>query len=60
MKQSAGTGVATMTDIRTQMLEVFKELSDRFPEFRFGQMIVGLAWSARDFTNSAVFDVKDD
>ncbi len=49
-----------MTKTRAELLSVLAELSERFPEFRFGQMAVGLAWSARDFNNEAIYDVEDE
>jgi hypothetical protein len=48
-----------MTATRTEIVKAQAALSERFPEFRFGQMVVGLAWSGRDFTNEALYDIAD-
>jgi hypothetical protein len=49
-----------MTKPRSELLSILTELSERFPEFRFGQMIAGLAWAGRDFSNEAIFEIEDD
>ena len=45
---------------REDILRVLAELSDVEPNLRFGQMVVNLAYLARDWTNAAIWDVEDD
>jgi hypothetical protein len=49
-----------MTQPRSDLLSTLTELSETFPEFRFGQMIAGLAWAGRDFSNEAIFEIEDE
>jgi hypothetical protein len=51
---------APMTKTRAEIFVVLDELSELFPEFRFGQMVVNLSSLARDFTNEAIYDVEDE
>lgn len=45
---------------RRDLLQALGELSEAFPEWRFGQMIANLAVVARGATTEAIWDVEDD
>ncbi|HZW29499.1 MAG TPA: hypothetical protein VFF52_02265 [Isosphaeraceae bacterium] len=45
---------------RQDLLRALGELSEAFPEWRFGQMIANLAVVARGATTEAIWDVEDD
>ena len=47
-------------DIRLEILDVLRELGNCFPDMHFGQLVVNLAYQARDWTNEAIWDVEDD
>jgi len=50
-----------MTDSnREELFDVLRELWQELPDYRFGQMIVNLAYAAREPSNEAPWDVKDD
>ena len=49
-----------MTDVRSELLSVLARLSEEVPDFRLGQLVVGLSWSARDFTNDAIYEIEDE
>jgi hypothetical protein len=44
---------------RDQLLELVDELSERFPDMRFGQLICNLAMAARGADTSATWDAED-
>lgn len=46
--------------VKREVLEALGELSEVFPEWRFGQMIANLAVAARGPTDGAVWDVADE
>jgi hypothetical protein len=48
------------TPVRNDILMALGELSEAFPELRFGQMIANLAVAARGATTEAIWDVEDD
>jgi hypothetical protein len=45
---------------REDLLRALGELSEAFPEWRFGQMIANMAVVARGATTQAIWDVEDD
>lgn len=45
---------------RTDILSALSELSRLCPNFRFGQLVVNLAYMARGHENAAIWDVEDD
>jgi hypothetical protein len=45
---------------RQELLRALAELSEAFPDWRFGQMIANLAVVARGATTEAIWDVEDD
>ena len=47
-------------DTRRQILDELAELSDTFPDWRFGQMIANLATVARGSENEAIWDMEDE
>ena len=46
-------------DQRRELLEVLQELSDEFPDWRFGQMITNLATLARGPQVESIWDAED-
>ena len=44
---------------REELLDVLRELWREMPDYRFGQMIVNLAYSAREPSNEAPWDAED-
>jgi hypothetical protein len=44
---------------RDELLELVDELSERFPDMRFGQVICNLAMAARGADTSATWDAED-
>jgi len=46
-------------DQRRELLEVLQELSDEFPDWRFGQMIANLATLARGPQVESIWDAED-
>lgn len=44
---------------REELFHVLGELWQEMPEYRFGQMIVNLAYAAREPSNEAPWDVED-
>ena len=49
-----------MTADRRQVLALFAELSDVFPDMRMGQWLTALASSARGPKVESIYDVEDD
>ena len=49
-----------MNKQRQELLDLLKELSDRYPDMRFGQLTVNVAQWARGPLASATWDVTDD
>ena len=45
---------------REEILAILSELSEAEPALRFGQLVVNLSYLAREWTNSAIWDVEDD
>ena len=48
------------TQVRKDILHVLAELSQCWPEVRFGQLIANLSYMAKGPTNGAIWDVEDD
>jgi hypothetical protein len=48
-----------MSNTRLELLEALSELSEQFPEVRFGQLISNLATFARGPQVEAIWDVED-
>ena len=49
-----------MTPIRKQILHALEEMSDRYPEWRFGQMVANISHWAKEPTVEAIWDVEDE
>ena len=47
-------------DLRPQVLTALAELSDAFPDWRFGQMIANLALVARGPDSGSIWDMEDE
>ncbi len=48
------------SELRQQVLAALDELSDSYPDWRFGQMIANLALVARGPENESVWDMEDE
>ena len=48
-----------MTKTREEIIKALKEMSDRYPEWRFGQMVANISFWAKGPTNQAIWDVDD-
>lgn len=48
-----------MTTTRQEILKVLVELSERYPEWRFGQMVANVSFWAQGPTTQAIWDVED-
>jgi len=44
---------------RSDLLSLFSELAQAFPDMRFGQLIVNLSYLAREPSLEATWDVED-
>lgn len=53
-------GIFAMTAIRQEILQALTELSERYPNWRFGQMVANVSSWAREPTAEAVWDVEDE
>jgi hypothetical protein len=49
-----------MTTTRQELLDALAELSERYPEWRFGQMVANVAFWASGPTAQAIWDVNDE
>jgi hypothetical protein len=49
-----------MTPIRQEVLRVVEELSERYPDMRFGQLVANFASLARGPVPESVYDVEDE
>jgi hypothetical protein len=45
---------------RLELIEILRELLERKPDYRVGQLICNLAYLARGWTDEAVWDVEDE
>lgn len=46
--------------IRTELLRAFEEMGERYPDWRFGQMVANTTNFAGKASLSGVWDVEDD
>lgn len=49
-----------MKTSREELLQVLAELSDLFPDWRFGQLVANVATAARGTQVEAIWDSEDD
>jgi hypothetical protein len=49
-----------MTPTRKQILQALEELSERYPHWRFGQLVANVSCWAKEPTTEAIWDVEDD
>ena len=47
-------------ELRQQVLAALEDLSETYPDWRFGQMIANLATIARGPENESVWDMEDE
>ena len=48
-----------MTTTRQEILKALAELSERYPDWRFGQMVSNVSFWAKEPTTHAIWDVED-
>lgn len=48
-----------MTTTREEIFKALAEMSDRYPDWRFGQMVANVCFWAKGPTNQAIWDVED-
>ena len=48
------------SELRQQVLAALEDLSEAYPDWRFGQMIANLATIARGPENESVWDMEDE
>jgi hypothetical protein len=48
-----------MTPIRRDILQGLEELTQLYPEWRFGQLVANVAYWSKEPTTEAVWDVED-
>jgi hypothetical protein len=49
-----------MTPTRREILRALEELSERYPHWRFGQLVANVSYWAKEPTNEAVWEVEDE
>jgi len=49
-----------MTDTRQEILKALAEMSDYYPDWRFGQMVANIAFWAKGPTAEAIWEVEDE
>jgi hypothetical protein len=50
-----------MTPTRREILRLIEQLSDRYPDWRLGQMVVNIAnWASNPVLPESVWDVEDE
>ena len=50
-----------MTPIRREIVRAIEELSERYPDWRFGQLVVNVAnWASNPPLPESVWDVEDE
>ncbi|HEV3256320.1 MAG TPA: hypothetical protein VG013_05515 [Gemmataceae bacterium] len=49
-----------MTETRRRILRALEQLSDRYPDWRFGQMVANISYWAKETTAEAIWDVEDE
>jgi hypothetical protein len=48
-----------MTTTRQEIFKALAEMSDRYPEWRFGQMVANISFWTNGPTTQAIWDVED-
>lgn len=48
-----------MTTTRQEIFKALAEMSERYPEWRFGQMVANVSFWAKGPTTQAIWDVED-
>jgi hypothetical protein len=49
-----------MTPVRHEILRALEDLSNRYPDWRFGQLVANVSYWAREPTAEAIWDVEDE
>jgi hypothetical protein len=49
-----------MNTTRQEILKALAELSDKYPDWRFGQMVSNVSFWAKEPTVEAIWDVEDE
>jgi len=49
-----------MTNTRQEILKALAEMSDQYPDWRFGQMVANIAFWAKGPTTQAIWEVEDE
>jgi hypothetical protein len=49
-----------MTQVRKEILRALEDLSERYPDWRFGQLVANISYWAKEPTVEAIWDVEDD
>ena len=49
-----------MTPVREELLHLLEELSNRYPDWRFGQLVANVSYWAREPRAEAIWDVEDE
>src|SRR5436305_12462277 len=53
--------IAAMTPTRREILRLIEQLSDRYPDWRLGQLVVNVAnWASNPVLPESVWDVEDE
>jgi hypothetical protein len=49
-----------MTPARREILHLLEELSNRHPDWRFGQLVANISYWAKEPTAEAIWDIEDE
>jgi len=49
-----------MTAVRKEILRALEEMSERYPEWRFGQLVANVSYWAKEPSVEAIWDVEDE
>lgn len=49
-----------MTSTRKEILLALEEMSQRYPDWRFGQLVANISYWAKGSTTEAVYDIEDE
>ena len=49
-----------MTPTRREILRALEVLSERYPHWRFGQLVANVSYWAKEPTNEAIWEVEDE
>lgn len=49
-----------MTPTRKEILCALEEMSERYPDWRFGQLVANISYWAKEPTTEAIWDVEDE